>query len=78
MESKIIFLYQEQIHSNKKNQDYFIVCYLLNKKPVTAFVTQEVYDKIRIKNLQYLKEYTGIFTVNTTSRGLDTVLFDIK
>lgn len=78
MENKIIFLSLEQIHSEKKNQDYYIVRYLLNKKPVEEFVTKEVFEKLSIKKLEYLKEYTGIFNLGNTSRGMSVVLFDIK
>lgn len=75
MENKILFLTMETIHSNKKNQDYYIIRYLLDKKHQEDFVSKEVYDKISLKNLQYLKEYTGIFTLGSNKH---LVLFDIK
>lgn len=78
MEEKIIYVSQEQIHSNKKNQDYFIIYYILNKKPVSAFVPQEVYDKISIKKLKELGEYTAIFKTNIVGSNIQATLFDIK
>lgn len=78
MENKIMFLTMEKIHSEKKNQDYYIVRYILNKKAVEEFVSKEVFEKLSIKKLEYLKEYTGIFNVGNTSRGMSVVLFDIK
>lgn len=78
MQEKIIYVSQEQIHSNKKAQDYYIIYYLLNKKPVTAFVSKEVYDKILIKKLEYMKEYTAIFNTHLVGSNIQATLFDIK
>lgn len=78
MENKIIFVSQESIHSEKKNKDYYIIYYIMNKKPVTEFVSEEVYKKIKIKNLQELKEYTAIFNLSTAGNSKNVILFDIK
>lgn len=75
MENKILFLTMEQIHSEKKNKDYYIIRYLLDKKHQEDFVPQEVFDKIKLKNPQYLKEYTAIFNLGSNK---NLVLFDIK
>lgn len=78
MENKIIYVSQETIHSKKRNQDFYIIYYIMNRKPVTEFVTEEVYKKIKIKNLQELKEYTAIFNINMSGVGKQVLLFDIK
>lgn len=78
MEEKIIYVSQESIHSNKKNQDYYIIYYILNKKPVSAFVPKEVYDKISIKKLKELGEYTAIFKTSIVGSNIQVTLFDIR
>ena len=78
MEEKIVFISQEEIHSNKKNTDYYVVHYVLNHKPVTAFVTKEVYDKIAIKKLKELSQYTACFQTNVIGSNIHATLFDIK
>lgn len=75
MENKIIFLTMEIIHSSKKNQDYYIIRYLLDKKYQEDFVSKEVFDKIILKNPQYLKELTAVFKLGSNKH---LVLFDIK
>lgn len=78
MEEKIIYVSQETIHSNKKAQDYFIVYYILNKKPVSAFVPKEVYDKIALKKLKELGEYIAVFKTTVVGSNIQATLFDIK
>lgn len=78
MEEKIIYVSQEEIHSTKKNTDYYVVHYILNRKPVTAFVSKEVYDKIMIKKLKDLGEYTAVFKTNVVGSNIQATLFDIK
>ena len=78
MQEKIYYLSQEQIHSVKKAKDFYVVYYILNRKPVTAFVSKEVFDKIAIKKLEYMKEYTAIFETHIVGSNIQATLFDIK
>ena len=76
MEFEIIFMTIENLHSEKTGKDYYKVTYLQEKKPVDEFITKEIYEKIRVKNLKYLGTYTGVFKINPVSRKV--ILFDIK
>lgn len=76
MEAEIIFMNVDSLHSEKTGKDYYKAYYLQEKKPVEEFISKEVYEKIRIKNLKYLSTYTGVFKINPVSRKI--VLFDIK
>lgn len=78
MENKIIYVSQEVIHSNKKNQDYYVIYYIMNKKPVTDFVSEETYKKILIKKPQDLKEYDGVFKITAVGNNKSIVLNDIR
>lgn len=78
MENKIIYVSCETIHSEKKQKDFYVIYYIMNKKPVTEFVSEEVYRKLKIKNLQELKEYTAIFNLSINGNSKNAVLFDIK
>lgn len=76
MEFEINFMSVDALHSEKTGKDYYKIYYLQEKKPIEEFITQETYDKIRIKNLKYLGTYTGIFKINPVSRKI--ILVDIK
>lgn len=78
MEEKAIYISQEEIHSTKKNKDYYVVHLVLNRKPFDAFVTKEVYDKIAIKKLKDLQEVTACFNTNIIGSNVQATLFDIK
>lgn len=78
MEEKAIYISQEEIHSTKKNKDYFVIHLILNRKPFDSFVTKEVYDKIAIKKLKYLQECTACFNTNIIGSNVQATLFDIK
>lgn len=78
MEEKVLYVGQEQITSKKKAQDYYLIYYILNKKPITAFVDKKIYDKILLKKLDYLKEYTACFETHMVGSNIQATLFDIK
>lgn len=74
MENKINFICLTTFHSNKKDCDYFQISYVLNHRPVTEFISSDLYTKLCAMKLQELKEYVAVFALN--NRNL--VIQDIK
>lgn len=75
MEFEITFMNIDTLHSEKTGKDYYKIYYLQEKKPVEEFISKEIYEKIKIKNLKYLQNCKAIFKINQTSRKL--MIFDI-
>ena len=75
MENKINFICLLKFHSNKKEQDYFQISYVMNHKPVTEFISEELFNKFSSMKLVELKEYTGVFALGSNRNLLIT---DIK
>lgn len=78
MEEKAIYISQEEIHSTKKNKDYYVIHLILNRKPFDAFVTKEIYDKIELKKLKDLQPCVACFNTNIIGSNVQASLFDIK
>lgn len=75
MEKEIFLIGTRKMHSNKKNQDYYIVDYVDNKNiPNTDFITVEEYNRISQKMKPYTK-CKGVFDFNEYKKAY---LSDIK
>lgn len=74
MEKEIFFIGTRKIHSNSKNQDYFMVDYAKNDVPKTDYINLKEYNLLSQKGKPYSKQ-VGIFSVNDYDKAY---LCDIK
>ena len=76
LEKEIFFIGTRKIHSEKKNQDYFMVDYVYtgNNTPKTDYITLADFNKISQKGKPYTK-MTGLFGINDFDKAY---LCDIK
>lgn len=77
MENKIIFVGLKRIESKKKG-NFYLCNYIINQEPAQAFLDEEDFNKLEAKKLGFLKEYTAIFELAMTPRGIQGKLKDIK
>lgn len=70
MENKIIFVNLNNFHSKKNDSNYFTISYIMNRNCVTDFITEDVFKELATKKLEFLKEYTAIFEINTANKQL--------
>lgn len=75
MEIPIYFLKVKQLHSKKKNKDFFIVSYLIadGLEYKENFISEDLCNKIQ--DFEPLGDYMAVFDLNG---NLKPVLVDIK
>ena len=78
MENKVSFLSLDKKFSSKKQKDYFSITVLLDGKQCECFISKETFDKLSIRKLEYLKEYTAFFKAYNRFGSLSVELTDIK
>lgn len=76
MENKIIFVGLRNIESKKGT--FYMLDYVKGTDTVKEFITEEVFQKIASKKPGYLKEVTGIYELQNTSKGMQARIVDIK
>lgn len=78
IEEKVNFISTDNFYSQKKEKEFWVVYVVLDHKPVTYFVTREVYDKINLKKLKELAECTAVLETTVIGSRINATLVDIK
>ena len=78
MEKEIVYVNIDKFYSKKRNQTFYQVHYISNKKCIIEFITEELYNTISILKLEYLSKYTGIFDLNPANRTVQLINIKTK
>lgn len=78
MEKEIVYVNTDKFYSKKRNQTFYQVHYIANKKCIIEFISEEVYNTLNILKLEYLSKYIGIFDLDVSNMKAQLVNIKTK
>lgn len=78
MEKEIVYVNIDKFYSKKRNETFYQVHYIANKKCIIEFISEELYNTLNILKLEYLSKYIGIFDLNASNRTIQLVNIKTK